>query len=128
MALKATMTIGGKNYSLVDYKWKVASHHNESRPDSMARCAFLEVTVETPGMENLSLMNWYVAQSSQDGTIQIQMEDVTGDPIKEVKFGSAICYAIAETYHIDKYAKRALRLSLAVESLTVDNIVFTAEL
>ncbi len=128
MALTATLKIGNKAYSLVDYKWKMTCPHNESRPDGMTRCEYLELSVVSPGKADLTLMNWYVSQSSETGSIEVQMDDSGSPVMKKVLFENALCYAIAETYHIDKYVQRALRLSLAVESLTVDDIEFTAEL
>lgn len=131
MALTAKLKIGNetKDYLVIDYRWKVACSHNEARPDGMPRCENMEITVVSPGKEDLRLINWYVSQSPLDGNIQIEMEAAQNgkSQFKNVIFKNALCFAIAEEYHIDKSARRSLRLSLAAESLTVDNIVFTAD-
>ncbi len=128
MALKATLKVGGTDYELVDYKWKMTCPHNETRPDGLTRCDCLEFTVISPGKNDLTLLDWYILQSGQSGDIKVQMDDTQKTPFKTVHFENALCYAIEETYHIDKYARRALRLNIAVESLKVDDVIFSADL
>ena len=132
MALSATLKLGNdnKDYLVADYKWRMVCSHNEARPDGMSRCEHLEISVISPGKTDLRLMNWYVAQTPLDGSIKIEINNASnaGTLFKTVLFKNALCYSIAEEYHIDKSARRSLRLGLAVESLTVDDIVFTAEL
>ena len=114
---------------VTDYRWKVACSHNEARPDGMARCEQMEISVVSPGKSDLRFMNWYVSQTPLDGSILIEMVSAQNgkSDFKSVTFKNALCYSIAEEYHIDRNACRSLKLSLAAESLTVDSIVFTAD-
>ena len=131
MALTATLIIGNetKEYMVTDYRWKVACSHNEARPDGMPRCEHMEISIVSPGKSDLRFMDWYVAQTPLDGKILIEMVSAQNgkSDFKSVAFKNALCYCIAEEYHIDKSVRRTLRLSLAVESMTVDNIIFTAD-
>ena len=131
MALTAKLKIGNDNkeYLVTDYRWKVACSHNEARPDGMSRCENMEISVVSPGKTDLILMNWYISQSPMDGSILIELINAKEEKsdFKSVAFKNALCYSITEEYHIDRNACRSLRLSLAAESLTVDNIVFTAD-
>ena len=137
MPLPARLQFGDNNvhrysreYLVTDYKCRVVRRHNEARPDDKAKCEQIELTVVTPGKQDLNLIQWYVGQSGMSGRILIEMPNVTqgqSSEGKEVLFENAICFAIAEEYDIDCRSRRLLRLTIAVEELTVDDIVFIAD-
>ncbi len=139
MALTAKLQFGDnstqqyedKIYLVTDYKWRIICPHNEVRPDGMARCEHMELTVVSPGKEDQGLLKWYVNQDSMSGRILVEMSNIaknTNSTWKQVLFNSALCYSIEEKYNINECSRRELRLKLAVESLTVDDVSFTAEL
>ena len=136
MSLTARLQFGDNSarrysaeYMLADYKCQIVRRHNEARPDGKAKCEHIELTVITPGKEDLNLIEWYVNHSSMSGRILIERSTAAQGPSsqwKEVIFENGVCYAIAEEYHIDDKSRRELRLSIAVEELTVDDVVFIA--
>ena len=137
MSLTARLQFGdnsvhrySREYLVTDYKCHVVRRHNEARPDGKAKCEHIDLTVVTPGKEDLNLIEWYVGHTSMNGRILIEMSNVTqnqGSEWKEVLFENARCFAIAEEYHIDSETRRTLRLGISVEELTVDDILFTAD-
>ena len=119
-----------REYLVSEYKCRVLRRHNEARPDGNARCEHIELTVIAPGKEDLNLIEWYVGQASMSGRILIEIPGTARDQTtewREVLFENGICYSIAEEYHIDQQSRRALRLGIAVENLTVDDIIFNAK-
>ena len=116
-----------REYLVTDYKCKVVRRHNEARPDGKAKCEHIELTVVTPGKEDLNLIEWYVNRSGMSGRILIEMTPTAqgqSSQWKEVIFENGICYAIAEEYHIDSRNRRELRLNIAVEEMMIDDVVF----
>lgn len=136
MALTAKLQFGdnesrhySSEYLLTDFKCRLVRHHNEARPDGGTTCDQLDLTVIAPGRDDLSLMEWYTGSFGMNGRILVEMPAAgPNQPSrwKEILFEDAVCYAIAEDYHIDVDSRRSLRLGLAVGSLTVEETVFTA--
>ena len=49
-----------KQYNVVDCHLHFMRHYNHFRPDTDARCEKVEVVVEAPGKDDLTLVGWYV--------------------------------------------------------------------
>ena len=134
MALTARLQFGdntahrySREYLVTDFKCHVIRSNNEWRPDDNPHCDRLELSVVAPGREDLNLFEWYVGRSSMSGRILIELSapaQSQGSEMKEVLFENGLCYALSEEYHIDKDLLRVLRLSIAVDQLTVDTVPF----
>ncbi|MBR5042148.1 MAG: hypothetical protein IKX67_02825 [Bacteroidales bacterium] len=136
MSLTARLQFGdndfrrySREYLVSDFKCRVLRRHNEARPDRSARCEHLELTVVTPGKDDLNLVEWYLGHSMMSGRILIELPANAQNQSpewKEVLFENGICYSISEEYHIDRESRRSLKLCIAVEELQIDEIVFKA--
>lgn len=135
MSLTAKLQFGdniarlySKEYLLSDFKCHIVRRHNEVRPDDNATCDCMELVVIAPGREDLNLYEWYVSRSSQSGRILVELSSAdqknSDSAWKEIIFENAVCFGMAEEYDIDKNRRRSLRLSLAVDEITVDTVSF----
>lgn len=134
MALIAYLQFGdndaklySRTYNVCDVKCHIGRHHTQYQPDGRALCHSIDVTVVAPGREDLTLIDWYVRRSAMTGRIAIAMtEDASFDSPgdKEILFDNAVCFGLAEDYHIDNDRRRLLTLSFQPEELTLDNVVF----
>ena len=115
-----------REYLMADFKCQITRSHNGARPDGPARCQRMELTVVTPGRDDLNLIEWYVGGSSMSGRIQVGLSspEQSQETWKEVLFENAVCYSLAEEYHIDRRARRTLKMGVMAEEIKVDDIAF----
>ena len=116
-----------QEYLLADFKCHIARSHNQWRPDGNPKCDCLELSVIVPGREDLNLYEWYAGRSSMSGRILIELATPAQNQNvvhKEVLFENGVCYALSEEYHIDQNRRRTLHMNIAVEKLTVDQLIF----
>lgn len=118
-----------REYQITDFKCQVLRHHNGARPDGRARCESMELTVVVPGRDDQNLYEWYVGGFSQNGRVLVELptpsQSQSGE-WKEILFENGICYALSEDYHIDERIRRTLTLSIVVDEITVDGVIFKA--
>ena len=133
MALIASLQLGDNDNRIYPKQYlvnKVRCHlirpHNLYYADSEPRCERLELTVIAPGMEDLTLMDWYVNQEPMSGRVVISLSNEAKlgmDDSKEILFEDGVCYCLAENYDID-VGRRTITLSIAINTLTIDNVKF----
>ena len=133
MALTARLQFGdniaglySKEYLIADCHLHFMRHHNHFKPDTDARCETMELVVVAPGMEDLNLYEWYINNDTLSGRVVIDLQTMSENDsvMKLVEFEDANCYSIQEEYHIDSQRRRCLRLSLAAEKITVNEVEF----
>lgn len=133
MALLASLQLGDnenkrytKEYLVSEVKCHVVRPHNLFYADSKPRCERLELTVIAPGKEDLTLVEWYINQTSISGRVVISLSNEAklgvGDT-KEILFEDGMCFRLAESYDIDA-GRRTMILSVIPDSLTIDNVEF----
>ena len=133
MALLASLQLGdnynkiySKEYLVNQVRFHIVRQHNHHYADGDPRCERLELTIIAPGKEDLTLVDWYVNQSSQSGRVGITLSNEAKlgvDDMKEILFEDATCFRLAENYDIEE-GRRTMTLSLVTESLTIDNVQF----
>ena len=137
MALIATLEFGdneirrySRKYLLADFNCRIVRHHNEARPDDSPRCEHMELTVVVPGRTDLNLYEWYVDRTSMNGRVLVSIQNSAPNQdaqVKSIYFENAVCYSIAEEYHIDESKRRTLKLQVMAEAVMVDDIHFNAK-
>lgn len=135
MALTAKLQFGdngfrrySREYLVTDYTCRLHRRHNGARPDAQSSCDHIELTVVAPGKEDLNLFEWYIDRAVISGRILVELpatDRSRTDETREIQFENGVCYSIKEEYDIDQHRRRTLRLSIAVEELTVDHFVFS---
>ncbi len=137
MALLANLQIGDNNtkryaktYLLTEVHSHVTRRHNRFLPDSPSRCERLDITVITPGKQDLTLIEWYTRQTSLSGRIVVELSDPGqggAAQTREIYFNDAVCFKLNEEYHIDKTKRRVLSLAFEANELIIDDVVFNCE-
>jgi len=116
-----------KEYLLADYKFHTYRKHNEYRPNAEKYCERIELTVIAPGREDVTLYEWFINQSTQNGRVLIMLPpqpDSSIEETREVVLENATCFSLEEDFHIGHNQRRMLRLSLVAEEVHVEDIVF----
>lgn len=133
MALLASLQLGDndnkrytKEYLVTEVKCHLVRPHNLYYADSKPRCERLELTVIAPGKEDLTLVDWYINQTSMSGRVVVSLSNEAklgvGDT-KEILFEDAMCFSLAESYDIEA-GRRIMILSVIPGILTIDNVKF----
>ena len=134
MALLATLQFGDNNvkrytreYLVTACRTSFATSHNQFRPDGIARCTQIELTVIAPGREDLNLYDWFVEQGAISGRVVFDLSEIASaghGSQRIMMFENAQCFALKETYDIDSHFRRLLVLSFEAETVTVDDVEF----
>jgi len=134
MALTARLQFGDNDQGLYPREYLVANcrchfsrRYNGFRPDMDAICERVEITVIAPGMEDLSLYEWYINGTLQSGRLIYDLSGISGndEPVtREVLFNDAYCFALAEEYNINGGNRRLLKLSIVGENITINDSKF----
>ena len=132
MALIAVLEFGdnsikrySKQYLVSDCRLVFNRSYNAFSPDSATRCERVEVTVIAPGKEDHGLLEWFSAQSVQNGRIVISLTNERKDNDADAQilyFEEAKCFSLSETYDIDVSRRRLLKLAISAETLQIDGI------
>lgn len=136
MAISSLLQFGEKNaedkwqiskqYNVADCHLHFMRHYNHFRPDTDARCEKVEVVVEAPGKDDLTLVGWYVNNEVYDGRILFDLPSKTSESSmqKLVVFMGARCFSLEEEYHINTRRRRYYRLLIVAENITVNDTSF----
>lgn len=134
MALLANLQIGdndnkryARSYLVTDVICHVYRRHNKYLPDSKSQCERLEITVVTPGKQDLTLIEWYARQTTLSGRIVVELSNSGAGGVvqtREIYFNDAICFKLSEEYHIDQARRRILSLAFEAAELTINDINF----
>ena len=106
MALIAVLEFGDNNikryskqYLVSDCRLLFARPFNGFTPESVTRCERVEVTVVAPGKDDHSLLEWFSAQTVQNGRIVISLANETNDKDSDTQvlyFEEAKCFSLSE--------------------------------
>ncbi len=116
-----------KEYLLVDYKCHTCRSHNAFRPNADMSCESIELTIIAPGVDDMSIYDWFINQTSVDGRIQVELPSVLyqgNTEYKEILFEGATCFSLEERYEIDKNQRRVLHIGMIAGQVTIDGVVY----
>ncbi len=134
MEVQAKLEIGSndtkmysKNYNVVNLFCHYTRQTSNSRPDTDACCERIDITLIAPGMNDVSLYNWYASGESHCGRVSFDLSDTktnNNSSASELLFEDAYCYAIEEEYLIDMQRRRTVKLSLVADKVTFEGATF----
>jgi hypothetical protein len=135
MEVQAKLQIGDnntqiyqKNYNVVNLFCHYTRHTSSSRPDTDACCEHIDITLVAPGMEDLSLYDWYISGQPLSGRVLFDLSEGQGNSNQDavnLVFDDAYCFAIEEEYFIDKLMRRVIKLSLVANNVTFEGATFS---
>ena len=137
MALSAHLQFGDNrsgrytsDYLLVDCLCSFRRSHNDLRPDGGAYCDSVEITVISPGKEDMTLYNWFMNRDEMSGRIVFDLSSTAADdatPTRTLLFEDARCYALEESYDKNTRFRRLLKLCFEADSITMEETAFNKE-
>ena len=116
-----------KEYLLVDYRCHTCRGHNEFRPNSDMSCERIEVTIIAPGVDDLSIYDWFINQTTFDGRLQIELPAALhqgSTEYKEILFEEASCFSLEEHYEVGKNQRRVLKLGMVAGKVIIDGVEY----
>ncbi len=116
-----------KEYLLADYKCHTSCRHNEYRPDASMSCERIELTIVAPGMEDMSIYDWFINHSSVNGRILIELPNTLHKDrveFKTIEFEGASCFSLDEHYEIKKNQRRVLLIGMIADKVIIDGVVY----
>lgn len=116
-----------KEYLLVDYKCHTFRSHNEFRPSSNMSCERIDLTIIAPGVDDMSIYDWFINQTTIDGRLLIELPAVLhqgSTEYKEIQLEEASCFSLEEHYEIGKNQRRVLKLGIIAGKVTIDGIEY----
>ena len=137
MALSAHLQFGDNragrynaDYLLVDCRSSFRRSHNDLRPDGVAQCDSVEITVVAPGKEDMTLHDWFMKRDEMSGRIVFDLSSVAADdanPTRILRFEDARCYMLEESYDKNTRFRRLLKLAFEADSITLEDIDFNKD-
>ena len=133
MTLSAILKIGDnttKNYdqiyNVVSCQYKISCGYNYRLPDTEAKNNSIEITLVSPGKEDLTIYDWYIKRMLLSGEIELEFSTQTQsqEGKKIVTFENASCFSMSESYDINGKSLRLIKLELVAEKTIVDTIEF----
>jgi len=134
MEVQAKLEIGdnnakiySKNYNVVNLFCHFTRQTSNSRPDTDACCERIDITLVAPGMDDVSLYNWYISGDPLCGRVSFDLSSGLGNTRSgdgDLLFEDAYCYAIEEDYSIDRPMRHTVKLSLVAEKMTFEGATF----
>lgn len=133
MTLSAILKIGDnaignyeKEYHVVSCRYKVSCGYNYRLPDTEAKNNSIEITLVSPGKEDLTIYDWYIKRMFLSGKIELEFSTQTQsqEGKKTVTFENASCFSMSESYDINERSLRLIKLELVAERTTIDAIEF----
>jgi hypothetical protein len=133
MTLSAILKIGDnaignyeKEYHVVSCRYKVSCGYNYRLPDTEAKNNSIEMTLVSPGKEDLTIYDWYIKRMLLSGKIELEFSTQTQsqEGKKTVTFENASCFSMSESYDINERSLRLIKLELVAEKTTIDAIEF----
>jgi hypothetical protein len=132
MALAAVLEFGdnsikrySKQYLVSDCRFLFARPFNGFTPEGRTRCERVEVTVIAPGKDDHGLIEWFSAQSVQNGRIVISLSNEGKDSESDTQilyFEEAKCFSLSEYYDISVNRRRLLKLAISAETMEIDGV------
>ena len=134
MALTAILQFGSNTTKRYYKQYMVSDCHIVHRrkydkfcPKGSASCERLEVSIVSPGRDDLEMFEWYDSQNAQEGRIVITTTSVKAsdsDSEHIIYFDNAHCFSLSEHYDIRSTRRRILKLAIEAETVHVDDVTF----
>lgn len=134
MALFAKLQFGDnlsrrytRDYEVLAAKTSFSREYNHTRPEGEPRCRQLVLSVVTPDLNDMNLYDWYISRGEQNCRLLYSMSsfhEEESDVTREVLLDNAVCFGIAEEYHIDDRSRRTLILSIVADEVEINGISF----
>jgi hypothetical protein len=111
---------------VVSCRYKVSCGYNYRLPDTEAKNNSIEITLVSPGKDDLTIYDWYIKRMLLSGKIELEFSTQTQsqEGKKTVTFENASCFSMSESYDINERSLRLIKLELVAEKTTVDAIEF----
>ena len=130
MSLSAILKLGDnttkqydKTYNVVSCQYKCSCGYNYRLPDTDVKNNSIEITLVSPGKEDLSLYDWYIKRMLLSGCLEFVFP-AHREVIKTVTFENASCFSISESYDINGKSLRLIKLEIVTEKTIKDGVEF----
>jgi hypothetical protein len=129
MALLTTLQLNDSqnDYKVADFRCRYARHYNHYTPDTIPSCEQIELTVVAPETDDYIFYEWFINNSLLSGKIcyelPITLNNVSSE-VRTIEFTDARCYAFTESYDIDKWSRRLLKITIVPDSVKVGYVSF----
>ena len=90
-------------------------------------CERIELSVIAPGVNDMTIYDWFIQQTTIDGCLAIELPAVVNDgnaQYKKILFEGASCFSLEENYEIGKNQRRLLKLGMIANSVTIDGVIY----
>lgn len=134
MALTAKLQFGDNHagrynteYLLVDCRCSFSRSHNDLRPDGLAHCDCVEVSLVAPGRDNMMFHDWFINHDELSGRIVFDLSSTAPDdanPTRILLFEEARCFIFEESYDKDTRYRRLLHMAFEADTITMEDINF----
>lgn len=135
MALFSVIQFGNNDFKRYNNEYRIVSAQSHftrqmgrKRPNALARCESITITIVAPEVDDLTIYEWYAKSSSFDGRIVFNIPDYSEKSseglIRELYFENALCVSLSEKYDIRAKNKRLLTLKFEAEKVTSNDVVF----
>lgn len=125
MSFLAKLTIDDKEYNVLSFSFDVAQqvHHGSGRPTGMPTINHLQMVIESTGKSGF--YGWSTsAYEQKDGKIVFYKRDAMASS-RILKFTGAFCINYNETFTNNSTNPMTTRLTLAVETVALDDSTYT---
>ena len=110
-----------KIYDVVRCYIKTSRHHNSHRPDSVARCEVLSVTLASSQVEDNFLFEWYINQTAFSArleiTLDVQANNAGESEVRIFKLTEAKCFSLQEEYDIHFKKRHLTKLEIYAKQM-----------
>lgn len=114
-------------YLLRDVKCLLRRQHDGFSPCKDPLCDNIEVFVYQSDPQDLTLIEWFIEGSPQNGRLLMEETDAYNDnesQWNEIRFEDAICYSLKETFKLDEQ-RRVVHLSFVAGKVEYSKAIFT---
>ena len=108
---------------MVSCQYKCSCGYNYRLPDTDVKNNSIEITLVSPGKEDLSLYDWYIKRMLLSGCLEFVFP-AHREVIKTVTFENASCFSISESYDINGKSLRLIKLEIVTEKTIIDGVEF----
>lgn len=135
MAIFSVIQFGNNDFKRYNSEYRIVSaqshftrHTNGKRPDTLARCESITITIVAPEVDDLTIYEWYAKSTSNDGRILFRIPEYSGKGsetlVRELFFENALCVSLSEKYDIRIRAQRMLTLKFEAEKVRCNDVLF----
>lgn len=120
MALKATIEIDGKSYTLLECEYEFSQTVDQTgRPVDKPRGGMIHIIIAAPSDNNLVLHEWMRDKNTtKKGDINITVNEDNKDVPKTISFEDAHCVKLYEYFNSSNEIQMYLKLSIMAGTIT----------